>query len=89
MIFVMGFDFLLVLYHWVLRACVTFQRTRELWSFRTPGNIVTATQYNIARFFMINSNTTVFTSRVKFIKVNQFIILFNMILPVAYHTSDS
>jgi len=37
---------------------------------------------------MINSGATAFTSQVKFRKVNQFIVLFRVILPVAYHTSD-
>jgi len=97
MIFVMGYDFLTVLFlkswdvlwHWVLRTRLTFQCTRALWSFRTSGSIDPATRHNIAGFFMINSSTTVFTSPVKFRKVNQFDTLFSKILPVAYHTSDS
>lgn len=79
----------IVLCHWVLSGCLTFQRTRALWSFRTSGTFDPATWHNLAGFLMINSSTTTFTSRVTFRKVNQFIILFNMILPVAYHTSDA
>jgi hypothetical protein len=88
MIIVMGYDFLTVLFlksldvvlcHWVLRACLTFQSTRALWSFRTSGSVDPATWHNIAGFFMINSSTTAFTNGVKFRKVNQFITLFNMI----------
>jgi len=94
----LGFDFLtvlllkswdVVLCHWVLSGCLTFQRTRALWSFRTSGTIDPATRHNMAGFFMINSSTTTFTSLVKFREVNQFIILFNTILSVAYHSSDS
>ena len=69
---VMGYDILtalflkswdVVLCHWVLRACLTFQSTRALWSFRTSGSVDPATQHNIAGFFMINSSTTVMNER--------------------------
>lgn len=100
MMFVMGFDILTVLFlkswdpwfvvpcHWVLGACLTFWRTRTLWSFRMPETVDPATQHNITWFFMINSGATTFTSRVKFRKANQFIVCYSVIFPVAYHTSD-
>lgn len=77
-----------VLCHRVLSACLTFQRTMAVWSFRTSGTIDPATQHNITWFFMINSSSSAFTSRVEFRKMNQFTVCFSMILPVAYHNSD-